>query len=273
MRTAHSLLAAARITAAVALLTVHQPLGAQAAQPPAAHPASAAAHAADRVPHPFGPGESLRYEVRFGSLKVGNGTMEVRGVENVRGRPAYHTVFRVTGGTAFFKVNDVFESWFATDDLSSLRFYKDQDEGWKERNKRYDIFPERATFDDLTDKAPEQKSVSNPLDDGSFLYFIRTVPLVVGQTYHFDRYYRPDRNPVTIKVLRRERVKVPAGEFDAIVIQPIIKTKGIFSEGGHAEVWLSDDDRRIVLQMKSKLAFGSLNLYLTSATAGRPLTR
>ena len=273
MRTAHSLLAAARITAAVALLTVHQPLGAQAAQPPAAHPASAAAHAADRVPHPFGPGESLRYEVRFGSLKVGNGTMEVRGVENVRGRSAYHTVFRVTGGTAFFKVNDVFESWFATDDLSSLRFYKDQDEGWKERNKRYDIFPERATFDDLTDKAPEQKSVSNPLDDGSFLYFIRTVPLVVGQTYHFDRYYRPDRNPVTIKVLRRERVKVPAGEFDAIVIQPIIKTKGIFSEGGHAEVWLSDDDRRVVLQMKSKLSFGSLNLYLTSATPGRVPTR
>src|SRR4029079_4621533 len=73
------------------------------------------------------------------------------------------------------------------------------------------------------------------------------------------------------RVLRRERIKVPAGEFDALVLQPIIKTKGIFSEGGRAEVWLSDDSNRIMLQMKSKLPFGSLNLYLTSySRAARP---
>ena len=88
--------------------------------------------------------------------------------------------------------------------------------------------------------------------------------LTVGQTYSFDRYFRPDRNPVRITVLRRERITVPAGTFDAIVLQPIIKTKGIFSENGHAEIWLSDDDRRIMLQLKSKLSFGSLNLYLKS---------
>jgi len=57
---------------------------------------------------------------------------------------------------------------------------------------------------------------------------------------------------------------VPAGTFNAIVIQPIIKTKGIFSEDGRAEVWLSDDDRKIMLQLKSHLSFGSLNLYLKS---------
>jgi hypothetical protein len=73
---------------------------------------------------------------------------------------------------------------------------------------------------------------------------------------------------VRIRVLRREKVRVPAGEFDAIVVQPVFKTKGIFSENGRAEVWLSDDDRRIVLQMKSSLSFGSLNLYLKSHTPG-----
>jgi len=106
--------------------------------------------------------------------------------------------------------------------------------------------------------------VKEPLDDGSFLYFIRTVPLEVGQTYEFNRYFRPDRNPVKITVVRKEKVKVPAGTFDAVVVRPSIKTKGIFSENGHAEVWLSDDDKRIMLQMKSKLSFGSLSLYLKS---------
>jgi len=48
------------------------------------------------------------------------------------------------------------------------------------------------------------------------------------------------------------------------VIQPTIKTNGVFSEDGRAEVWLSDDEHRTILQMKSKLSFGSINLYLTS---------
>jgi hypothetical protein len=233
-----------------------------------AAPSLSAAERATLATRPFAPGEVLTYNVHFGSLKVGTGTMEVRGIENVRGRSAYHTIFRAQGGVPLFKVDDRFESWFATDDLSSLRFYKDQDEGFKEREARYDIFPDRAAFDDLTDNEGEQKSVANPLDDGSFLYFIRTVPLAVGQSYTFERYFKPDRNPVTIHVLRKEKVTVPAGTFDAIVVQPVIKTKGIFSEGGHAEIWLSDDDRRMVLQMKSQLKFGSLNLYLTSAKAG-----
>ena len=90
------------------------------------------------------------------------------------------------------------------------------------------------------------------------------MPLEVGKTYTFDRYYKPDRNPVTLRVLRKERVTVPAGTFDAVVVQPVIKTKGIFSEGGQAEVWISDDARRMIVQMKSQLKFGSLNLYLRS---------
>jgi hypothetical protein len=216
--------------------------------------------------HPFAPGERLTYEVRFGPLKVGTGTMEVRGIEQVRGRPAYHTVFRVEGGTSLYKVDDTFESWFAVDDLSSLRYHQDQNEGSKERQRRYEIFPERALYDEMTDDKPAQPSVDTPLDDGSFIYYMRTMSLEVGMTYLFDRYFKPDRNPVRIKALRRERVTVPAGTFNAIVVQPLIKAKGIFSEGGNAEVWFSDDSRRLMLQMRSNLSFGSLNLYLTSVT-------
>lgn len=219
----------------------------------------------ERVASPFGVGERLEYDVRFGSIRAGRGSMEVRGLETVRGRTAYHAVFQVSGGIPLFRVHDVFESWMDTTSLSSLRFVQDQDEGPKERQRRYEIYPDRQVYRELVvGGGEEQQSVANPVDDASFLYFIRTVPLEVGRTYSFENYFRPDRNPVVIRVLRRERVRVPAGTFDAIVIQPSIKTSGIFAEKGEAEVWLSDDDRRIMLQMKSKLAFGSLNLHLTS---------
>jgi hypothetical protein len=158
-------------------------------------------------------------------------------------------------------VNDNYESWFDARSLASLRYFQDIDQAGYERARRFEIFPERQRFAEQGADT-EEPSVADPLDDASFFYFLRTVPLDVGKTYSFDRYFRPDRNPVTVKVLRRERVTVPAGTFDAVVVQPMIKTTGIFSEGGRAEVWFAADSTRRVLQIKSRLKFGSLNLQL-----------
>jgi hypothetical protein len=215
-----------------------------------------------RAAVPFGVGERLDYEVRFGGIRVGAGFMEVSKMDSVRGREAWHTSFGIRGGLAFFRVNDRYESWFDTRSLASLRYHQQIDEGSYERESQFEIFPERRVFVDA--KGAEQPTVEDPLDDGSFLYFLRTIPLEVGKEYTFNRYFRVDRNPVRIKVLRRDRVPVPAGTFDAIVVQPIINTKGIFSENGRAEVWLSDDEHRIVLQVKSRFSRFSLNLYLKS---------
>jgi hypothetical protein len=211
---------------------------------------------------PFKLGESLTYDVRFGAVKVGTGRMRVLGREDVRGRDAWRVRFSVSGGTFFYKVNDVYESWMDVVTLNSLRYHQDLNQGSRDRERQFEIFPDRAVYREMTRGTEERPSVSDPLDDGSFLFFIRTVPLEVGRSYTFNRYFRPDRNPVVIRVLRKERIRVPAGTFDAIVVQPIIKTAGIFSEGGQAEIWLSDDDRRMMLQMRSRLSFGSLNLYL-----------
>lgn len=216
------------------------------------------------APVPFNEGEQLVYDVKFGVLKVGTARMRVLGIEPIRDALAWHVQFTLKGGTFFYKVNDVYDSWMDIRTLNSLRYIQDTDQGSRERERKYEIFPERAIYNEVAKNNREMPSVRDPLDDGSFLFFVRTVDLEVGKTYEFNRYFKPDRNPVIIRVLRKERVRVPAGTFDAIVLQPIIKTSGIFSEGGQAEIWLSDDDRRMMLQLKSRLSFGSLNLYLRS---------
>lgn len=222
---------------------------------------------ADAPVVPFGPGEKSTFEVRFGGVRVGTGSLEVVGMEKVRGRDAWHTAFNIQGGTFFYKVNDVYESWIDTHTLNSLLFTRQIEEGTRERAQTFEIIPERGMYVERTrQKTTTRKTVDDPLDEGAFLFFVRTIPLVVGQTYDFPRYFIPDRNPVRLRVLRRERITVPAGTFNAIVIQPIIKAKGIFSEKGQAEVWLSDDSARMLLQIKSKLSFGSLNLYLRTYT-------
>jgi len=212
---------------------------------------------------PFGVGERFEYEVKLGPFKAGRGSMEVVGIDTVRGRDAWHTVFHVKGGLLGYKADNTMESWIDTTNLSSLRFVQDFEQTGSDRRRRYEIYPDRQVYQDGTKE--EQPSVADPLDDGSFIYFIRTVPLEIGRTYSFDRYFRPDRNPVRIKVLRRETVKVPAGTFQTIVVQPMIKSKGIFSENSKAEIWFSEDAARIMVQLKADLPVGSLNLYLKSA--------
>lgn len=223
----------------------------------------------DAASVPFGVGELAEYEVRFGAVRVGSATTKVEGIENVRGIPAWHTVFTLKGGTFFYHVNDVFESWFDRATFNSLRFYQTQEEGHSDRQKRYEIYPDKGTYVEMDKHPPrEHPGERDPLDDGSFLFFLRTVPLEVGKVYESNRYFRPERNPIRIRVLRKETIEVPAGKFNCIVVQPVIKTKGIFSENGNAEVWITDDPRHVVVQLKSKLSFGSINLYLKSYKAG-----
>jgi hypothetical protein len=211
-------------------------------------------------------GERLVYDVKFGALRVGTGAMEVRGVVDVRGRDAWHTVFTIKGGVPLYKVNDRMESWIDTATFTSLRFVQESHEGRRHRLRRYEMYPERSEYVEEGSASINRPTVEHPLDEAAFLYFLRTVPLEVGEHYDFNRYFKPDRNPIRLEILRRERIEVPAGSFETIVVRPIIKSKGIFSENGQAEVWLTDDDRHMVVQMKARLSFGSIGLYLRNAT-------
>lgn len=207
-------------------------------------------------------GERLEYDVRFGKLRVGRGSMEIREITDVRGREAWHTVFAMRGGIPFFRVDDRLESWIDSRTFTSLRLSQHTNEGRYHRDRHIEFFPDRSTMLERGESAREEPTVEEPLDEGALLYFVRTLPLNVGDRYSLDRYFRPDRNPVRLDVLRRERIEVPAGTFETIVVRPTISTSGIFSENGQAEVWVTDDERHLMVRMTAKLSFGTLSLSL-----------
>lgn len=217
---------------------------------------------------PFALGERLQYAVSFGRLHVGSGEMRLMGRDTVRGRSAWAAQFALSGGFAMFSVHDTSSSWFDSVTFNTLRFVQSLHEPRYHANRYTQIYPERHVYQQNGE--PELPSVSNPMDDVSLMYFVRTLPLEPGQCYELRRYYQPDGNPLVLHVLRRERIRVPAGTFDAIVVHPEITTGGIFSQSGRAELWLSDDSSRVVLQLKSQLSFGSINLYLTRAIQSPP---
>jgi hypothetical protein len=217
-------------------------------------------------PVPFSVGERMEYVARMGPMNPGRGSMEIIGIEDIRGRAAVHTRFQLKGRAFFFSANYLLESWVDQETFNSLRFTQDNDGDAADKDRVFEIFPERQTYS--VNGGAELPSVPDPLDEGALLYYVRTMDLEVGKTYDLNRYFRPDRNPVIVKVLRKERIKVPAGTFNTIVIQPIIKSKGIFSEGGKAQIYLSDDKDRIMVQMRVHLKANiDISLQLTKYTA------
>jgi hypothetical protein len=214
----------------------------------------------------------LTYQVKVGFFTVGQGHMQVVGVESVRGVNSYHLAMGIEGKALWYRIEDLFQSWIGVHDLVGRRFIKDQDEGGKKRYEHWEFFPEEKRYERVDNGDTGDIPSSDPLDDISFLYFARTLPLEVGDEYVLERYYTPRGNPVVLQVLRTDTVEVPAGTFETIVVRPIIQTRGLFGQGGEAEVHLTNDERRLMVYIRAKIPIvGSLTLHLRDITEGRPL--
>ncbi|MBI4539834.1 MAG: DUF3108 domain-containing protein [Gemmatimonadetes bacterium] len=224
------------------------------------------------APVPYGPGETLEYRVKLGAVTAGQGSMSVLGIDTVRGHAAYHVQLNIDGGVLFLQVHDTLQSWIDIHTLSSHRFRQDQKEVRYRRHRQLEFYWDEMRWERSDGKDSGTLASSEPLDDVSFVYFVRTLPLEPGRKYRFDRYFKEDGNPVILEVLRREKVKVPAGTFQTVVVRPIIQTDGLFSKGGEAEIYFTDDDRKLLVQMRSKVPLiGSLTLELRRFESGSPL--
>jgi hypothetical protein len=192
---------------------------------------------------PLWMGEALRYKVKYGIFGVGEGRMGVSRLDTIDGRTTYVAEMHIKG----WGVDQKLRSWIDTEKLFSRRFVKEE-EG---RPREYDFLPEERLVHQIQHlDSTWSIETSEPLDDIAFVYLARTLPLEVGQTYEYNRYFKEERNPIILKVLRRDKRKVGAGEFNTIVVQPIIPKSSLFAEGANAEIHLSDDERRLIVYMK-----------------------
>ena len=223
---------------------------------------------------PFGPGERLTYNVKIGIINSGSAHMEVLGIDSIREEPSYHLEMSLKGSLLFgaVQVNDHYQSWLGTRSVSSHRYIRDVNQLTYSRYRNFEFRPEEMSWEETESGDMGRLATALPLDDISFLYFVRTLPLEIGQTYTLPRYFKKEGNPVVIKVEGKKVVEVPAGTFNTIVVRPIIKTRGLFSEGGEAELYLTDDDNKHLVYLRSKIPIvGSVTLHLESISEGSPI--
>jgi hypothetical protein len=230
--------------------------------------------------HAFNVGEKLSFDIRWKFITAGHAIMEVQNEIMVHDSfPAYQIVSTAQSTRTidvFFKVRDKVESILDSRGIFSWRFKKSLREG----AYKFDLFADYDQFygkaniemiryhndEPLRIRKKEEFELGIPkyvIDILGAFYYVRTQRLRVGDPIYITNH--DNKNIYNLKVIiqRREQVKVKAGKFNCLVVQPQLKGDALFKQKGKLWVWLTDDELKIPVQMKSKAFIGSVVTELT----------
>jgi hypothetical protein len=208
----------------------------------------------DAVALPFSVGEKLTYQVTVakGGGKVGTATMWIEGPVDVRGTSTYLLRFDSRIRIAFLSAVSRSSSWFDPLRRSSLRFFKHEANPLSRNDESVDFYPAEKQWKSVKGETGQSPS-NTPLDELSFMYFIRTLPMQPGATYRFDRHFDAARNPTTINVIRREVIPTPMGELKVILVEMRVRDPQHYKGEGVIRIHLTDDDCRLPARIESTM--------------------
>ncbi len=217
----------------------------------------------------FGAGESLTYSIGWEKITAGTGTMTVGTPVDTFGRVCFPIVSSVKSTafiSTFFKVDDRVETFMDVRELYPLYFEKRLHEGKFRSTRKIQFDPEAGMAYTPKDTFPVPRYV---LDDLSLLYHVRALELVPGKDVEVDIYSGRKLYRLIVKVVKKERIKVEAGVFNTIVVEPLLQAAGLFKHEGKVTVWLTDDRLHLPVLMKSKVVVGSIVAELEDYRLGQ----
>ena len=107
----------------------------------------------------------------------------------------------------------------------------------------------------------------NLFDPYSLIYFLRTQNLKIGNNYKYKIFDGGKKLKGTIlNVLDFEKIKVPFGEFKCFHLKPNNKMKN----GAELEIWYSNDETKIPVQIKLEAKIGMITLKLKKIISQKP---
>ncbi len=223
------------------------------------------------IPIPFGVGENLEYSIKWGKFTAGKATVSIDDQMNYQGHDVFRILVKGISSPAvslFYYAKQEMESLIDADGLFTRRYFSKIKENGKLRERLYEFDQEnnRATY--------KSKNYYIPYgihDEVSAVFYMRTLDLQVGQPIDVNIFAKRRTSVVTCHVIRRETIKVPAGKFDTILVEPILDFDGVMKKG-KMQVWFTADERRIPVQVKSKMTIGSVVVRLEKYEAGNDTT-
>ncbi|MCP4350103.1 MAG: DUF3108 domain-containing protein [Desulfobacterales bacterium] len=219
----------------------------------------------DKKDSPFYPGEKLTYALKWSFINAGESTLEVLPTETVNGIEAYHFVMTAETNSfvdVFYKVRDRIDAYSDVDMTRSILYKQKQKEGKTNRDivVQFDWDKKQVLYSNFGKKREPVTLLSGAFDPLSAFYFTRFTDMkekmVIEQPVTDGK--KCVKGRVTVK--KREKIKVGGKTFDTWLLEPQLKhVGGVFEKSRDAkiQIWVSADERRIPIRIKSKVIVGS----------------
>lgn len=221
----------------------------------------------------FGPGEKLTFAVQYMGVTGGTATLEIPETTDLDGHRVFHIHASAVSSpffSKFFRVEDSTDSFLDARYLFSHRFEKRLNEG------NFHPKPQHWVFDQVAETAIDHDGKVSKIQRGAedilaAFYYFRTVPLSETDAVSIPVFSDGKSYDLLVKIDGRETITVPCGTFSTLVVEPQLKYQGLFLNKGKVTIWVTDDQRRVPVLVKSKIAIGSIDIVLVDAEVLEPI--
>jgi hypothetical protein len=208
-------------------------------------------------------GEQLEYKVHYGILEAGRAYMEVSEPNSSQYK------FTATGKSTglfniFFKVRDLYYSVVDKACFCPVYFHRDVKEGKYKKIEdvvfNYNDNRIESTRDTIT-------ILENSMDIVTSFYHLRTIELdslYVGYSIPLCVYLDDALIESEIHYLGNETIKSKFGNIHCQVWSPVLEAGRIFKDKYGMKIWVSDDQNRIPIQLKTEVLVGAIKMDLVS---------
>lgn len=213
-------------------------------------------------------GEKLTFDIRYGLIVAGIGTMSVDKEFDYKNREVQRVFFEAKSTPSFswiYKVQNQYISYLDKYGIYPWKYIQKTREGSYKR----DIEVEFDQVRGLAFEKSKQYSIPPYTHDiiSAFFYF-RNLDLKsakAGDIIKLSNYSKGKVFPLDVIIRGWQRITVPAGTFNCVVLEPLVKAGGLFKNEGTLMVWLTNDEFKIPVKVETKVLIGSINVELVKA--------
>ena len=226
---------------------------------------------------PFIVGERVTYDMSYFTVSAGEMTTEIKPFVEVNGRKAYHFVFSAKSSSlfsTFYRVEDTAETFLDYDQLipSTYSIHVNESKQLREVRAYWDYSVNKGKVWDkkvTKDKGVEEKNDEWPLEVFaqnvfSAPFYMRVFKFYPGKKMAFWVADGGENYLFRGEVLRKEKLRTAVGELDTLVFQPKFELKGVFKPVGDIIIWVTDDDRKTIVRIESKIKIGKVVAMIKS---------
>ena len=211
---------------------------------------------------PFQIGERLTYNVSFTGITAGQASLEVVNDTVVNNYHQLHIRFNARTTfpvSSIYTINDQVDTWLDSKYLYTKKLTKNIREG-NYKNDSYTIID----YDQSIAITNGDTVIIDQFlrDSYSLFYFLRTIPLIIGETIDFTAFDGKIITPFQVITKTKETINTMAGTFPCLVVKPFREGTTLLKNKGDMMIWFSDDKNRLPIQIRIKLKYGSMLLKL-----------